>query len=91
MNNKKVELKEYEYQEVYSIFKKLTTAKKIPTFDLFKINLDTFFELTYDAYFGLGDKFISKDEAFTKWIKFMGSRELALEYFRAVDDWHAYT
>jgi len=91
MSSKKVELSEKEYQEVFTIFKKLTTAKEIPPYEQFKKNLDTFFELTYDAYMGLGDKFISKDEAITKWIKFMGSRELSLEYFRAVDSWHAYT
>jgi len=54
MSPKKVELKEYEYQEVYTIFKKLTTVKNIPPLDLFKKNLDTFFELTYDAYVGYG-------------------------------------
>ena len=91
MSPKKVELKEEEYQEVYTIFKKLTTAENIPPIEVFKKNLDVFFELTYDAYFGLGDKFISKDEAFTKWIKFIGSEKRALEYFRAVDDWNAYT
>ncbi len=88
MSTKKVELKEYQYQEVYSIFKKLTTAKKIPTFDLFKKNLDTFFELTYDAFFGLGG---IKHEAIMKWEEFIGSHQLGLEYFKAVDSWHAYT
>lgn len=91
MNSKKVNLKEEEYQEVFTIFKELTTATKLPAYEQFKKNLDTFFELTYDAYLGLGDKFISRKEAMTNWINFMGSRELALEYFRAVDDWHAYT
>lgn len=90
MNSKKVNLKEKEYQEVFAIFKKLTT-NKIPLYEQFKKNLDTFFELTYDAYMGLGDKFISRNEAITKWIKFIGSEKLALEYFRAVDSWHAYT
>ena len=31
MSPKKVELKEYEYLEVYAIFKELTTAKIIPS------------------------------------------------------------
>ena len=88
MSPKKVELKENEYQEVYTIFKKLTKVKIIPTFEQFKTNLDTFFELTYDAYFGFGG---TKYEAIKKWIAYMGSHKLALEYFRAVDDWHAYT
>ena len=88
MSRKKVELKEHEYQEVFSIFKKLTIAKKILTFEQFKKNLDTFFELTYDAYVGYGG---GKTEAITKWIEFIGSHECALEYFRAVDSWHAYT
>jgi len=88
MSPKKVELKEYEYQEVYTIFKKLTKAENIPPLELFKKNLDTFFELTYDAYFGFGG---TKDKAIRKWIEYIGSHELALEYFRAVDSWHAYT
>ena len=88
MNSKKVELKEYEYQEIYTIFKKLSKVKNIPTFEKFKENLDTFFELTYDAYVGnMG----SNTEAMIKWIEFMGSHKLALEYFKAVDNWHAYT
>jgi len=88
MSPKKVELKEYEYQEVYTIFKEITTVKNIPTFEKFKENLDTFFELTYDAYVGnMG----SNTEAMIKWIEFMGSEKVALEYFRAVDDWNAYT
>jgi hypothetical protein len=88
MNPKKVELKEYEYQEIYTIFKKLSKVKNIPTFEKFKENLDTFFELTYDAYVGnMG----SNTEAMIKWIEFMGSEKVALEYFRAVDDWNAYT
>ena len=88
MSPKKVELKEYEYQEVYTIFKNLTTEKKIPTFEQFKKNLDTFFELTFDAYVRYGG---GKSEAIRKWIEFMGSHKLALEYFKAVDNWHAYT
>lgn len=88
MNPKKVELKEYEYQEVYTIFKKLTTEKNIPPFELLKKKLDTFFELTYDAYVGYGG---GKTEAIAKWIEFIGSHECALEYFRAVDSWYAYT
>lgn len=91
MSPKKVELKEEEYQEVYAIFKKLTTAESIPPIEVFKKNLDVFFELTYDAYMGLGDIFCTKDEAISNWIDFMGSEKRALEYFRAVDDWHAYT
>jgi len=88
MSPKKVELKEEEYQEVYTIFKKLTTANDLPPIEQFKKNLDMFFELTYDAYVGnMG----SNREAMTKWIEFMGSEKRALEYFRAVDNWHAYT
>ena len=88
MSPKKVELKEYEYQEVYIIFKNITTEKNIPTFEKFKENLDTFFELTYDAYVGnMG----SNTEAMIKWIEFMGSEKVALEYFKAVDNWNAYT
>ena len=88
MSPKKVELKEYEYQEVYTIFKKITIAKKIPTLELFKKNLDTFFELTYDAYVGYGG---GRAEAIMKWEEFIGSHQLALDYFKAVDSWHAYT
>ena len=88
MNPKKVKLKEYEYQEIYTIFKKLTTVKNIPTFEKFKENLDTFFELTYDAYVGYGG---GTTEAMMKWIEFMGSEKIALEYLRAVDNWNAYT
>ena len=88
MSLKKVDLKEVEYLEVYAIFKKLTTAKNIPPIELFKKNLDVFFDLTYDAYVGsMG----SNKEAMLNWIEFLGSEKLALEYFRAVDDWHAYT
>ena len=88
MDTKKVELKECEYQEIYTIFKKLTTVKNIPTFEKFKENLDTFFELTYDAYVGnMG----SNTEAMIKGIEYMGSEKVALKYFRAVDNWHAYT
>ncbi len=39
MSPKKVELKEEEYQEVYTIFKKLTTAENIPPIEVFKKNL----------------------------------------------------
>ena len=88
MNSKKVELKEKEYQEVFTIFKKLTTAKKIPPYEQFKKNLDVFFELTYDAYVLYGG---GTTEAMLNWIEFLGSEKLALEYFRAVDDWNAYT
>ena len=88
MNSKKVELKTEEYQEIYTIFKKLTTPKNIPTFEEFKENLDMFFELTYDAYVGYGG---NTTKAMITWIEFMGSEKLALEYFRAVDDWNAYT
>lgn len=88
MSPKKVELKEEEYQEVYTIFKKLTTAESIPPIEVFKKNLDVFFELTYDAYVGsMG----SNKEAMANWIDFMGSEKCAIEYFRAVDNWHAYT
>lgn len=87
MSPKKVELKKYEYQEVYAIFKKLTKAENVPPIELFKSNLDTFFELTYNAYFGLGGM---QDEAIKKWIEYIGSHELALEYFKIVDSWLAY-
>ncbi len=88
MSSKKVDLKEFEYQEVFTIFKKLTTTKTIPSLEQFKNNLDTFFELTYDAYVGYGG---GTTEAMLNWIEFMGSEKLALEYFRAVDNWHPYT
>ena len=88
MNSKKVELKTEEYQEIYTIFKKLTTPKNIPTFEQFKENLDMFFELTYDAYVGYGG---GTTEAMINWIEFIGSEKYALEYFRAVDNWNAYT
>jgi len=88
MNTKKVELKTSEYQEIYTIFKNLSKVKNIPTFEQFKEKLDMFFELTFDAYVGnMG----SNAEAMIKWIEFMGSEKVALEYFRAVDDWNAYT
>ena len=88
MNSKKVELNLKEYQEIYTIFKKLSSAKNIHTFEQFKKNLDTFFELTFDAYVSnLG----LKAEAIRKWIEFIGSKKVALEYFRTVYTWHAYT
>jgi len=88
MSPKKVELKEKEYQEVFTIFNKLSKTKKIPPFEQFKTNLDTFFELTYDAYVGYGG---GKAEAIRKWEEYIGSHQLGLEYFKAVDSWHAYT
>jgi len=88
MSLKKVELKEEEYLEVYTIFKKLTTTESIPPIEVFKKNLDVFFELTYDTYVGSMD---SNKEAMANWIDFMGSEKRALEYFRAVDNWNAYT
>lgn len=88
MNSKKVELKEDEYQEIYNIFKKLSSTGKIPAFEEFKKNMDTFFQLTFDAYISnMG----SKRKAFIKWVEFIGSKDIALDYFRAVDTWHAYT
>ena len=74
--------------ELNSIFKKVTTAESIPPIEVFKKNLDMFFELTYDAYVGgMG----SNREAMENWIDFMGSETRALEYFRTVDNWNAYT
>jgi hypothetical protein len=87
MSTKKVNLKEREYKEVITIFKKLTTAK-IPPYEQFKKNLDMFFELTYEAYVLYGG---GTTEAILNWIEFIGSENLASEYFRAVDSWHAYT
>ena len=88
MNSKKVELKLNEYQEIYTIFKKIPSAKNIHTFEQFKKNVDTFFELTFDAFVSnMG----SKVDAIIKWIKLIGSKEVALDYFRAVESWHAYT
>lgn len=88
INSKKVELKLNEYQEIYTIFKELSSAKNIPTFEQFKKNIDTFFELTFDAYVSnIG----SKCEAIRKWIEYIGSEKVALDYFRGVDTWHAYT
>ncbi len=85
---KKWEFTEKEYMEIYQIFKKISRPENIPTFDRFKLNIDKFIELTYDAYIpNIG----SKDEAFIKWVNFFGNREIASSYFRAVDSWHAYT
>ena len=50
MSPKKVDLKESEYQEVYAIFNKLFTAESILPIELFKKNLDIFFDLTFDSY-----------------------------------------
>ncbi|MFX1568940.1 MAG: hypothetical protein ACFFCV_11310 [Promethearchaeota archaeon] len=74
--------------EIYQILKEISKPHIIPNFDKFKKNIDKFIELTFDAYISnIG----SKDEAFMKWVKFIGSRELASKYFRAVDAWNAYT
>ena len=92
MNNdsRKVKLKLEEYKEVFNIFKGLCSTKNFPTFKKFKKNLDTFFELTFDAYMGnMGS--ISNNEAMAKWIEFIGSKKVALDYFHAVDTWHPYT
>ena len=85
---KKVKLMENEYQEIYNIFKKLALIDNIPPYKKFKKNLDIFFKLTLDAYVGnMG----SKSKAFSKWAEFIGSRDVAIHYLRAVDFWHAYT
>ncbi|TKJ19802.1 MAG: hypothetical protein CEE43_14465 [Promethearchaeota archaeon Loki_b32] len=85
---KKVEFTEKEYMEIYHIFIKISKPQIIPNFDKFKTNIDKFIEITYDAYIpNIG----SKDEAFIKWVQYIGSRDLASKYFKAVDTWNAYT
>lgn len=85
---KKVEFTEKEYMEIYQIFIKISKSQNIPNFEKFKTNIDKFIEFTYDAYIpNIG----SKGEATIKWIEFIGSEEIAHNYFKAVDSWHAYT
>ena len=65
---KKWEFTEKEYMEIYQIFKKISRPENVPTFDRFKLNIDKFIELTYDAYIpNIG----SKDEAFIKWVNLL--------------------
>ncbi|UCC21139.1 MAG: hypothetical protein JSV62_07650 [Promethearchaeota archaeon] len=86
--NKKVEFKEKEYMEIYEIFLRITKLDNITSLEVFKRNLDKFIEITFDAYISnIG----SKDIAFMKWVQFIGSRDLASDYFKAVDSWNAYT
>jgi hypothetical protein len=88
IKSKKVKLTEVEYKEIFDIFKKISLSGKIPTFEQFKINVDKFIEITIDAYVSnLG----SKEKAIRKWKKYIGSNDVAYDYFRAVDTWHAYT
>ena len=85
---KKIEFTEKEYMEIYHIFIKISQPQIIPNFDKFKKNIDKFIEITYDAYIpNIG----SKDEAFIKWVQYIGSRDIASKYFKAVDAWNAYT
>ncbi len=84
----KVEFKEKEYEEIFEIFTEILKSKNIPKFKEFKRNVDKFIELTYDAYvsnIGL------KHEAFIKWADYIGSDNIALDYFKAIDSWNAYT
>ena len=88
MNSKKVEFTEKEYREMFQIFLIRAKYKSFPIFEEFKKNVDKFIELTLDTYISnIG----SKDEAIKKWIDYIGSEELALDYFRTIDSWHAYT
>lgn len=85
---KKVEFTEKEYKEIFEIFTKTSKSENIPNYEEFKINIDKFIELTFDAYISnIG----SKDKAFIKWVEYIGSRDIASDYFKAVDKWNAYT
>ncbi len=85
---KKVEFTEKEYKEIYIIFTEISKSQNIPNFEEFKRNVDKFIELTFDAYISnMGLKY----EAFEKWIDYIGSEDIAFDYFKAVDSWHAYT
>lgn len=84
----KVEFKKTEYKEIFEIFKEISKSTKIPKFEEFKRNVDKFIELTFDAYISnIG----SKGEAMIKWIEYIGSEDIALVYFKAIDSWHAYS
>ena len=88
INLKLHEFREKEFMEIFEIFKKKSKSEKIPTFEEFKRNVDKFIELTIDAYISnMG----SKREAIQKWIDYIGSEDIAHDYFRAVDSWNAYT
>ena len=88
MNSKKVEFTEKEYREIFQIFLIRAKYESFPIYEEFKRNIDKFIELTLDAYIsGIG----SRDEAIKKWIDYIDSEELALDYFRTIDSWHAYT
>ena len=80
MNSKKVEFTEKEYREMFQIFLIRAKYKSFPIFEEFKKNVDNYIS-------NIG----SKDEAIKKWIDYIGSEELALDYFRTIDSWHAYT
>ena len=85
---KKVEFTEKEYKEIYNIFTEISKSQIIPNFEEFKRNVDKFIELTFDAYISnMGSKY----EAFVKWIDYIGSEVVAIDYLRAIDSWHAYT
>ena len=85
---RKVEFIEKEYKEIYKIFTEISKSQNIPNFEEFKRNVDKFIELTFDAYVSnIG----FKDEAFKKWVNYIGSRVIASNYFKSIDYWHAYT
>jgi hypothetical protein len=58
--------------------------------EVFLYNKNIFEAITLDAFI-FGDCVFSRDECFTKWIKFIGSKKESLLYFHAIDNVTAYT
>jgi hypothetical protein len=78
-------------KEIYKNYKKLRGKH---TFDEFLKNLEKFYDFTLSAYV-LGeydeDGPQSREEAYGLWINYVGSPQEASRYFRAVDNFSAYT
>jgi hypothetical protein len=79
-------------REIFDNYKK---AKGKHDFDTFLKNLKKFYELTLANYVGDGpdsdDEPQSREEAYGLWVSYIKSPKEANRYFRAVDDFSAYS
>jgi hypothetical protein len=78
-------------REIFDNYKK---AKGKHDFETFCKNLEKFYEFTMNAYvWGMyeEDGPQSREEAYGLWESYIGSSREASRYFRAVDDFSAYT
>ena len=83
--------KEIANKEIFDNYKK---SKGKHNFNTFCKNLEKFYEFTIDAYvFGMysEDGPQSREEAYGLWENYIGSAKEASRYFRAVDDFSAYS